>query len=449
MTGDPVDALVQIASIQPANIPPSVVDRALRVIADTVGATILGSGDGFLRGLAPSLIETAAGRSTVLGANDCTDPGRAALLNSAASTSTLVDEGHRMSRGHPGSHVVPVALAIAESEGCSGSDLISAVVAGYEVAARIGVALVPMRPGLHAQGQWPVIGAAVAGARLLGANEAELRECIETAAAFVLYPPASATIAGSSSFAYHAGLGCQIAVQVAYGAVVGMTGAPGTLVDHFTQLSTGRPDPLTLSATERFEILGNYFKPWPVCAHFLTIIQAMREIRPQITDAAAVKEVIVKTYDLALGMNDTRPATRIAAKFSIPYVIAVMLQHSQAGIYEFHTTDMHGKESLALMSRVSVVGDVEFDRRYPAERPAEVTVVFDDGRRISATSDIPLGDDSLQFTDDQLRSKFAELATPTLGANQQDRLYMAIHAMRSDSSDLAELISLCRPGLET
>ena len=122
------------------------------------------------------------GAATVLGTAQRSEPALTALFNAAATTVTQIDEGHRRALGHPGIHIVPAALAIAECENLNGKALIAALIAGYEVAVRVGRSMRPLKPGIHAHGHWPVIAAAVAGAKLLGVDKAAMAHAIESAA---------------------------------------------------------------------------------------------------------------------------------------------------------------------------------------------------------------------------------------------------------------------------
>ncbi len=67
----------------------------------------------------------------------------AAFVNGTFGHGFEMDDVYAAALAHPGPAVVPAALAIAERDGCSGKDLLLAVVAGYEVMGRCGYALSP------------------------------------------------------------------------------------------------------------------------------------------------------------------------------------------------------------------------------------------------------------------------------------------------------------------
>ena len=92
----------------------------------------------------------------------------AAWCNGVLANVLDYDDGHRLTKGHPGAVVIPAALAAAQLADATAEELLLAVVVGYEIAIRAGVALHARDDGYHASGAWGGLGAAAAAARLLG-----------------------------------------------------------------------------------------------------------------------------------------------------------------------------------------------------------------------------------------------------------------------------------------
>ena len=190
-SGDGVAALARFADeITFASLPSAVRERAALILLDTIGVMIWGAQDRFLGQLRSVYARAnSVGKATVIGTEYRFDPALAAMLNAAACTVTQLSEGHRRSRGDPGPHIVPAALAVAEVERSSGEELLAAIVAGYEVAVRVGLALAPVHSDQHVHGHWASIGAAVATAKLLRGGSMELQHAIEGTAALLIYAP--------------------------------------------------------------------------------------------------------------------------------------------------------------------------------------------------------------------------------------------------------------------
>jgi hypothetical protein len=122
------------------DIPASVVRRAEDLMLDWVGSARAGKGaraveaiERFARTMGP-----AGGPSEVLISRRRTTPVFAAMVNAAASHVAEQDDVHNGAVFHPGAVVFPPALAVAQSLGSSGRELLTAAVAGYEVGIRVG-----------------------------------------------------------------------------------------------------------------------------------------------------------------------------------------------------------------------------------------------------------------------------------------------------------------------
>ena len=88
------------------------------------------------------------------------------------------DDGHRITKGHPGAMVIPAALATAEASGADLPSMMEAVAVGYEIAIRAGVRLHERESQYHASGAWGALGAAAAAGRLLGLDGAHLEHAM-------------------------------------------------------------------------------------------------------------------------------------------------------------------------------------------------------------------------------------------------------------------------------
>ena len=138
---------------------PKVVERAKLIISDCV-ATILG---GIVEIEVQQLLKVRCNANLPSdkfqssGYENGQSLPQAALLHGLAGTVLEMDEGHQFAKGHPGMHVFPALLAAAQSDlpqqPFSGQDFITAFVAGYDVAARIGLAS-QLRPLMHPHGTW-------------------------------------------------------------------------------------------------------------------------------------------------------------------------------------------------------------------------------------------------------------------------------------------------------
>src|SRR4029434_9632413 len=127
-----------IVSDQAAQLPRAIIERARIHILDTIGAMISGStlrpgkvAIDFVRG------QSGPRDATVVATDLRSSPIFAALANAMTAHADETDDAHFPTVTHPGSVILPVALAVAETRHRAGRDLIVAVVLGYDVMCRI------------------------------------------------------------------------------------------------------------------------------------------------------------------------------------------------------------------------------------------------------------------------------------------------------------------------
>src|SRR5579871_1774201 len=170
-----------VAGLKFDDIPTEVRERAKALTLDFLGSAIRARVDA---DSTPSLFKTlealaldGKGEATVFGDTRTWTPAVAALLNGALGHSLDFDDTHADSSLHPSAPVVPAAFAVGEMVGASGRDVLTAIVAGYEVCCRLGNALDPTSHyarGFHPTATAGTYGAAAAAGKLYGLSEAQI-----------------------------------------------------------------------------------------------------------------------------------------------------------------------------------------------------------------------------------------------------------------------------------
>jgi 2-methylcitrate dehydratase PrpD len=135
---------------------------------------------------AVSVLNALSGPDSVplLGRTDRLPGMWAALTHGIAGHVADFDDTHPATVVHPGPPVVAAALSAAARVDASGTELLTAVAAGVEVALRVGLGIVPeaLDLGWHMTGVAGPVGAAVAAGRLLGLRPDRLRNAVGLAA---------------------------------------------------------------------------------------------------------------------------------------------------------------------------------------------------------------------------------------------------------------------------
>ena len=395
------------------DLPAPVVERARLVIADTVAAIAAGAGEPEVAALTERICDGAGGAASVIGAGRRAAPTTAAFLNGTAGTFLELDEGNQYCRGHPGIHAVPAALAWAEARRLSGADLLTAVVLGYEVGARIGIAC-KLRMSMHPHGTWGAVGAAVAVAKLAGADAATLARTINVASSLGLATSRKTMLEGGlvrNAFAGvsgHMGLLARDLVEAGFnGERDGLATVFGAVVsDSFV------PEEMVDELGSRWEIARNYFKRHAACRYTHATLDVLDEIaraRPGGLEAAEIEEIEIATYSLAGQLTEREPRNTLAGKFSLPFAAATAIVHGSTGVASFTWEAIRDHAVKALAAKVVVREDPKLTAMMPQFRPAEVRVRLSDGSLLEGSTMTNKGDTEDPYSAAELTEKYHEL----------------------------------------
>jgi 2-methylcitrate dehydratase PrpD len=152
------------------DLPAPVRELARQCVLDYLGVALAGADDPLVRILLDEIAEAGGSpQASIIGHSLRLPALSAALVNGAAGHALDYDDVHMAMPGHPSVAILPPLLALAELKSSSGREVITAFVAGYETACRIGAALQPghYNLGFHATATVGCFGAAAACARLL------------------------------------------------------------------------------------------------------------------------------------------------------------------------------------------------------------------------------------------------------------------------------------------
>ncbi|HEY2716282.1 MAG TPA: MmgE/PrpD family protein [Solirubrobacterales bacterium] len=382
--------------------------HAVAVIADTIGAMLGGGREPEVIALVEDRAEEAlfplhpGPAQLVTPGQPGTDAVTAAFVNASAGTFLELDEGVRPS-GHPGVHVVPAALAAAQALGRSGSELLAAVLSGYEVAARLFTAY-RLRFPVHPHGNLAAIGAAVAVARLRRADPVEPARIATALPLLSVWQPAFEGATVRNAFA---GVGAAIGVLANRLAAAGFTGSEEALPTAFGEIAGKLVDGDLLSAPVRADTLlidHDYQKRHSACALSHSAIDAVLSLGP--IDHEAVRAVRVQTVENNLRLDRQSRGNGLSNRFSLQYAVATAIVNGSGGPDSFSATD---ERALELAERVSLEALPELTASWPARSTARVAVELEGGT-LETEVENPIGHESQRLSPEQLREKFEALA---------------------------------------
>ena len=432
------------------DLPRQAITRAKAVVADSIAVIGAGSREEEVKALIRQVVEPDGPQlSTVIGAGIRTEPAKAGLINGTAGTFLELDEGNQFARGHPAIHVVPAALALAEARGLSGRQLLTALVLGYEICARIGIAC-KIRMSMHPHGSWGTVGAAVAVGKLLGYDRAAMREMINISSSLTLATSRRTMLEGGLVRNAYSGVSGYMGILAHQLVDAGFNGEKDGLQTVFGSVvsDTFEPDVMTDELGSRFEILRNYFKRHACCRYNHATLDALLEIMGRAPEKRIrpeeIREIVVSTYSLAAQLCDQEPMNTLAGKFSIPFAVATTIVHGHTGVACFTPQAVQNRAARELAKKIKVVEDPELTAMMPGQRPARVALSLVDGTELKAEAFINKGDFEDPYSPDDLLEKYFELATPVWGKDISQQLHGAVSGL-DEISDVRQVTRLLAP----
>ena len=405
-------------------IPATVVRKTEDLLVDWFGSAIAGKGARPVETITrfAARMGPTTGAAEVLINRSQSSAYFAAMANAAASHVAEQDDVHNGSVFHPATVVFPVALAMAQTLGSSGQQLLTAAVAGYEVGIRVGEFLGRSHYKVfHTTGTAGTLAAAAAAGSLLGLSPTQMQhafgsagtqsaglwEFLRTAADSKQLHTAHAAAAGLMSACLAEGgfTGAAQILEGPQGMAAGMS-------------SDADPARLTAGLGSRWATIETSFKFHASCRHTHpaadALLQVMQthQLRP-----ADIAHVITHVHQGAIDVLGpvVNPATVHQSKFSMGTVLALVARFGHAGLVEF---DQHFKDpaTTALCVRVEMRLDAEVDAAYPQRWIGKVSVTTQDGRVLQGRVDEPKGDPGNTLSREEITAKALRLAAFSGGA---------------------------------
>lgn len=428
--GNYIDQLSEfICNFKFEDLPSNVVEKACLVTADTLAAIAAGAQEEEVKAVAAKILAgKAEGPSTVIGSGQKTEPSKAALLNGTAGTFLELDEGNQFGKGHPGVHVIPAVLAVAEKMGASGEDFIIALTLGYEIGARIGIAS-KLRMSMHPHGTWGTVGAAVAVGKLTGCDVATMKQIINLSPSLGLATSRKTMLEGATVRNVYSGVSGYMGVLANDLVQSGFTGeADGLQTVYGSVISESfNPNLMIEALGQRFEIARNYFKRHACCRYNHGTLDALGEILSQRADNKIdpdeIDRVEVKTYSLAAQLCDQSPQNMLAGKFSIPFAVATSIVQGATGVDSFRPAAIQNPIARKLAQRVTVAEDPELTAMMPGRRPSQINVFLKDGSVLAAQTFTNKGDTEDPYSPEELRIKYFDLMERAWNRKTAEALY--------------------------
>lgn len=423
-------------------LPDNVISRSQAIVRDTIACAVSAAGETHVRNLADEVLRRGSeGTSTLLLDGRSADAADASLVNAVAACAFVLDEGHKYARGHVGTYVVSPVLAVAEEYGATGPELITALVAGYEASARLGIAS-RIRKGMHPSGTWGSVGAAAAVARLMDFDEEAIAETMNLAAPLSLATSWPAAAQGATVRDLFSGHGAANAIHAPRYVAAGFSAGQDDVFHVFRRIIGTRFDRRAAVAGfgTRWEILRNYFKIHSCCRNFQSAIDAALALKGELNISSdQIQSIHVETFRIPVEDNAARTVKNpLAARESLPISLALALVKGSCSPADFDMASIGMDEVQRLASIARITPDPEFDSAYPDQRPTRLTLTLTGGRVVTRTHLWAKGDPNVPLSERELIDKYNGLVIPRLGPRGAANLFAAIESLPA-APDLSNL----------
>lgn len=432
-----------------SSIPDAVIEHAKLVLLDTYGVIIAGSASPEIHRLARRmshrpLSETGA---TCPGRAGDFDPLAAAMLNGMAGSTLEYEEGNARAMGHPAIQIVPAVTAAAEAAGLSGARLIKGLICGYEVGCRVSRACT-LRRDMHPTGTWGVIGSALGVGSLYGRHPEALLEIANIAAAYTLSPCVKNSFVGKN-------VSCTFAGMVNYAGLManlffdsGFLADPDSFEATFSRFVSEHFDSVRLSEDlgSAHAISDNYFKPYPTCRFTQPALDALKLLlEKRSVDPEQVDEITVYSYRAAVHSLCGPPPNADALRFSIPYLLGVMLARGRVDMETLKAPVLDDPQVAAVAGKVKLVFEPEFEKLRPRNNPARIRLRLKSGLEYAEEVMNCRGDPLTPLSERELLDKFLYLAEPVVGNNRALEFADTIRRLERET-DLRPVLAVLRTG---
>lgn len=420
------------------DLPNTVQHQAHRCLLDTVGTAIGGRQTPVSRIIHDFAATVYGGQDAALWfAGRTASPPGAALANATTIDALDIHDGHPLTKGHAGVAVIPAAFAFLQGQVVSGSELLTRIVIGYEIALRAGIALHATACDYHTSGAWNALGCAAVGARHLHLSAEQTRHALGIAEYNGPRSQMMRCIDHPTMVKDGSGWGAMTGVSAALLAQAGFTGAPALTVEAMNVAE------LWSDLGQRWRILEQYIKPHAVCRWAQPAIEGAVQLQQTYQlQPEQIEQIRVHTFHNAVRLNVRRPADTDAAQYSLPFPVAAALVHGKLGGAQLIGGALTDPRVLRLADRVELIEDAEFQAQFPARRFARVEIETSNGDRCTSDAMEAKWNAEDPPTDEALRAKFRWIAGEVLPAERVQALETALWrcAEYADVSPIAALL---------
>ncbi|ARP81760.1 hypothetical protein CAL12_13670 [Bordetella genomosp. 8] len=425
------------AATGPDAIPADVAERVALVAADTIACALGAADDAELSawtrdagsgvstgGKSAGAVWTGDASKTGYSPHACTVLGRpdlrlppasAAARNAVAANWLQLDEGHHHLMCHAGIYCVPAALAECEAADHDLGRFLHAIALGYEMTCRMARAWTFGAAPAHPHSLWSGLGATATVGILRGLNGDTLHQALLHAATLAAPRPFAIVADGGLAANLWVGTGVEQAFACVARAQRGLP-APDRALARLGEMLGASADASVYAdgLGDAWAVRQNYFKVLACAGQSHAALEALLEVRagvsawaPYVCDETA--HIEAEVHDFAVGMAQRDVQTSLAARFSIPHLLAVAWLHGRTDADALGAGFLHDARVARLRHAIRL-RPLQPALPPPHHRAARVTVTGADTTTLQACCLAPLGSQARPLSAADIAGKCVSLA---------------------------------------
>jgi 2-methylcitrate dehydratase PrpD len=424
-----------MAQARERSLAPHVAREAKHRILDTLAAMVSGShlkpGEMAIR---YARAQGGVAEATVLATDIVTSAVNAALVNGMFAHADETDDFEPVTKAHPGSAIVPAALAMAERDGRSGAELLAAVTLGYDVCCRFLLALGAdhvRASHRSAEGTSSTMGAVAAAASLARLDENGMRYALSYAAQQVSGVWSWVRDAEHVEKAFDfSGMGARNGVTAALMVQLGFTGVSDVLDGEHNALQAlsvdPKPEEMVAALGSRFFVTETAIKPYSVGYPIQAPLDAfLTLVREHALNESNVESIVVRLPEDGARVVNNRSMPDICCQ----HIIALALVDGGVSFEDSHSYErMADPKVRSVRDRVELIADrALMDPAAP--RSGRVEVKLRDGRTVSRFTRHAPGTKENPMDTDSVNHKARLLMAPVLGDVRTKEVIRRVNAL--------------------
>lgn len=388
-----------IYNMQYASLPEAVVKKAELCVLHSLSCAYAGIHERWSKAAREMTGELCpTGKASIWFSKQKSNMAEAAFTNAVYAQSILYEDIHRRSNAHPGIIIVPVVLAAAEEMGASMEEALTAVVAGYEMMARIGSGTACPefgRRGFRPTSIIGTFGSCIAAGRLLGLTLEQQLNAFSLSASFTAGINQWA-VEGTDDLYFQNGNAARGGIIAAQLAKRGVT-APRCIVEGEAGICAAlsfSKDNLDKQDCEdgHYSIMDVLFKPAPACALVQATAQAGLDAAAAGIAADDIESGTICTFQLGktyAGCDNRGPfSALLQARMSNQFNFSASLVHGAISNRNYY--DYENKTVARLASVLSLKVDPAYTAQFPQKQPVRIELRLKNGETCSFYKEEPV-----------------------------------------------------------